>query len=107
MRELTLVDTPQQNGVTERKHRHILNVARCLRFQAGLPITFWGECILTVVFLINRTPAQMLQSITPFERLHNKTPTYEHLRVFGCICYPQTLQRGRDKFQPRASCSVF
>nr|KYP53678.1 Copia protein [Cajanus cajan] len=104
--ETTCTYTPQQNGVVERKHRYILEVARALRFHSGLPIEFWGECVLTAVHIINRLPSKVIGNKTPYEKLMGKKPNYEHLRVFGCLVY--VLKNKKEgKFDEKGRACVF
>ena len=59
------VDTLSQNGVVERKNRHLL-VAWALLFQMNVPKIFLVDAISTACFFINRMPSLVLNWATPY-----------------------------------------
>ncbi|PKU79088.1 Retrovirus-related Pol polyprotein from transposon TNT 1-94 [Dendrobium catenatum] len=61
--------TPEQNGLAERKHRHLLEITRTLLLEATLPYTFWADALLTANYLINRLPSKALHLQIPFQLL--------------------------------------
>ncbi|GKA38340.1 putative RNA-directed DNA polymerase [Tanacetum coccineum] len=105
--ETSCPHTPQQNGVVERKHRHLLETARALKFEANLPTRFWGECVLTAAHVINRLPSEVIENKTPYEILHNSKPNYDHMKVFGCLAYYRSVETKGDKFEVRGRPGVF
>nr|GEU77026.1 hypothetical protein [Tanacetum cinerariifolium] len=98
-RHLTVVGTPQQNGLAERMNRTLMNKVRCLLIQYGLPKTFWAEATCTAAYLINRSPSTAIEKKTPMEMWSGHPSDYEMLRTFGCVAYSHVQQ---GKLEPRA-----
>ena len=85
---LTCPHTHHQNGVVERKHRHIIDLGLTLLHHASLPLQLWDYAFTTFVYLINRLPIASLKFATPFVTLFKKEPDYHFLKNFGCACFP-------------------
>ena len=77
----------QQNGVAECKTRHLLDMVRTLLLESSVPSMFWVEALKTAFHLINRLPCQVLHMESPYFSLFAKQPSYDHLRIFGCVCF--------------------
>jgi hypothetical protein len=92
--------TPQQNGISERKHRHIMKTTRTLLIARNVPKNLWAEAALTAVYLINRMSSKTLSNEIPFEKLFKYQPDYQRLRIFGCKCY--VLNDKGDKLSSKA-----
>lgn len=99
--------TPQQNGVAERTNRILLEKARCLLLDAGLPISFWGEAVSTASYIRNITPTQVLDWKTPNECFTQKKSDVSHLKVFGCKAQVFTPRINRKKWDPTSTTAIF
>ncbi|GJU63696.1 ribonuclease H-like domain-containing protein [Tanacetum coccineum] len=97
--------TSQQNGKSERMLRTINNLIRTLLFQAHMPPSYWVEALNMAAHLLNILPSTAINNEIPFIKLYNQTPTYEHLRVFGCLCYPHVDVS--HKLEPRSTPCIF
>jgi len=89
--QTTCIEAPEQNGIVEKKHQHLLNVTRVLLFQSSLPTVFWCFVVQHAAFLINCMPTSLLNNVTPYEKLYKKLCDISHQRVFGCLCYSSSI----------------
>jgi transposase InsO family protein len=94
--------TPEQNGVSERSNRTIVEPARSMLHAAGLPIELWVEASNTAVYIKNRVVSRSREGKTPYELWKGIKPNFSHLRVFGADAYVHVPKDERTKFDPKA-----
>jgi len=104
---LSCPHTSQQNGISERKHRHIVEVGLTLLAQSGLFPKFWVDSFLTAIYLINRLPTHVLQQESPFSKLMKRELDYTFLRSFCCFCYPFLRPYANHKLSFRSKPCIF
>jgi hypothetical protein len=83
--------SPQQNGVVERRNQTVVGMARTLLKQRGIPAVFWGEAVVTNVYILNRSPTKALNGRMSYEAWHGRKPAVSHLRVFDCLTFAKEL----------------
>lgn len=105
--ELSCPHTSSQNGISERKHRHLVKTTIALLHQSCVPLHFLFDVVATAIFLINRLPSSKLHNMTPFEKLFHKSPDFDFLKVFGCRCYPWLRPYASHKLAPRSIPCIF
>ena len=89
--QTTTLFTPQQNGVSKRKNREIMEVARSLLLDKCVPNHLCGHAVLADVYLINCVPSRVLDFQTPLDVLQKHVSLVSvsklHPKVFECIVY--------------------
>ncbi|RVW40843.1 Retrovirus-related Pol polyprotein from transposon RE1 [Vitis vinifera] len=106
------IGNAEQNGVAERKNRHLMEVARSLMIASNVPKQLWGEAVFTSTYLINRMPSRILQFKTlcqillaayPSARIISSIP----VKVFGCIAFVHIHKSQHSKLDPTATKCIF
>ena len=66
----------------------------------NLPNEYWGEAVVTAVYIMNRCPTKSVKNKVPQEAWTGMNHSVSHLKFFGCVAYahvPDELRRKLDK----------
>ena len=96
-RDISCPHTTQQNGVTERKNRQIIEVTRAMMCEKHMSDLYWAEAASTTVYLMNRCTTNGVHEFTPYEIVAGRKPILSHLKVFGSIANVRIPNANREK----------
>lgn len=83
--QITAPYAHSQNGKIECYIQTIEDGIQTLIADSKLPLSFWGNAALTVVYLHNRLITSTLpDDQTPYEAMNHSKPDLPHLRIWGC-----------------------
>ena len=84
IQEKTISETPEQIGSAEKCNRTLLETARCLLIDSGLPKMMWGAAVLRALRIRNlivgreeKCPAELMRGLKP-------KLSISKLSIFGC-----------------------
>ncbi|GKD32418.1 retrovirus-related pol polyprotein from transposon TNT 1-94 [Tanacetum coccineum] len=103
----SVLRTPQQNGVVERRNRTLVEAARTMMIFSKAPMFLWAEAVATACYTQNRSLIHTRHNKTPYELVHDKKPDLTFFRVFGALCYPTNDSEDLGKFQAKADIGIF
>nr|GEZ00783.1 ribonuclease H-like domain-containing protein [Tanacetum cinerariifolium] len=106
-REFSVSRTPQQNWVTERRNRTLIEAARIMLVDSKLPTIFWAEAVNTACYVLNRALVTKPHNKTLYELIRRRPSLIDFMKSFGC---PVTILNTRDnlgKFEGKADEGYF
>ncbi|RVX00946.1 Retrovirus-related Pol polyprotein from transposon TNT 1-94 [Vitis vinifera] len=98
--QYTMLGSPDQNGVAERRNQTLLDMVRSMLSNSKLPKFLWTGAFKTAVYILNRVPTKVVLK-TPFELLKGWKPSLRHMRVWGCSSEVRIYNPQEKKLNPR------
>jgi transposase InsO family protein len=91
----------EQNGVSERANRTVVERDQCILHAKHLPIELWAEAIAYTVYTRNRVISKT-SLITPFQRWYQTKPNISNLRIFGSASFIHVPKGERRELEPKS-----
>ncbi|GJZ54599.1 retrovirus-related pol polyprotein from transposon TNT 1-94 [Tanacetum coccineum] len=98
--QYTMPGTPQQNDVTERRNRTLMEMVRSMITKSSVPKSLWVYALKTVVYLLNRVPSKSF-SKTPYELCTGRKPSQRYRHVWGCPAKARVYNPQEKKLDSR------
>ncbi|GJU65507.1 retrovirus-related pol polyprotein from transposon TNT 1-94 [Tanacetum coccineum] len=105
--ETSMVRTPQQNGVVERRNRTLVEASRTMLIYAKALLFLWVEEVATACYTQNHSIVHLRHGKTPYELLHDKKLDLSYLYVFHTLCYPTNDSENLGKLQGKGDIGIF
>ncbi|GJT21732.1 retrovirus-related pol polyprotein from transposon TNT 1-94 [Tanacetum coccineum] len=100
-------ETPQQNGVAERRNHTLVEATRTMLIYAKAMLFLWAEAVVTACYTQNCSIVRLRHGKTPNELLYDKKPDLPYLHVFGALCYPTNDSENLGTLQAKADIGIF
>lgn len=101
----TVPHSPQQNGVAERMNRTLVEMAKCMLFDADLPKRFWAEAINMAAYIQNRI--LKANELIPYEVFFEKKVSFSNLKIFGTPVMVHVPKQKRKKWDRKSEEMIF
>ena len=96
----------EQNGVSERTGRTIMDMTRATILEGNIDNDLWPELVLAMTYVKNNRFTKAVQNLSPHEAYTHKLPDLSHLPVLGSTIYVFLYKEERTlkskKWAPRA-----
>jgi hypothetical protein len=92
---------PQQNGMTERCNRTLMDMVRSMLSYSTLPIGLWMEALKPVIYILNRVPSKSV-SKTSYELWTGHKPYLNYLDVWDYPAEAKIFNLNTNKLESKS-----
>lgn len=101
------VNTHLNEMVLHKENIDTYMSSSCVNVPIQCACVLWGDCIIIATTIINRVPSEILSNKCSYEVLLHKSPLFNHIRVFDCLCSFTNINPSRGNFDPTTKSCVF